>query len=865
MRPIAGPALDTNQSEQQEHPVDGTIPATIATLRTMKMIKQAMATNYRHDTAVMDDPSSAIPSLLTLPALFKAQQKEIAQLKIACEDMSSQIKELKTRPSSTSSVCERTEKSVLSNEVKDMVAAMSTYTEELRSANKQIQRIDADVNSLKEWKDTQSSATTDDRVKNLVLEEVIQKMDDAKETIRAELRNTEMQLTDRMAEHNHDGMYSRTGILEQHLQNLEAQVEKDVNQLRSLHDKDMINLRQLLDDVNSVASKAVQFDQLPNPSIGDIAPKYDQMLENVGRLDNRISSLGQTIAEIKQIHASHTTLEIFTERLSVLENQISSLKGTPNGPQKEQSQIEIDQIKKAIQEMDAALQQVEHRVHDHSNSINTLQESMPSLFRDNFDPFKNSVEQKIGIISGKLESNMKEIVSLNEHVTEIWAQSPKGTSTDLQKGQFDSVVECTKALTEDMSKLQSSLEKEVAARVHDIREVKERLGKKGDIVSVDQQMDVFRASLKGLHDQYNNITTDEIFQRMNYWFVQMYPSDTSALLQRLSSIQQDVAYLKSRTNQTSWIESHSAPLSMLLTDAPRLLALTNELQRMSQNWARVDEVLDDAKAATAAMTKVEEARSKVDALAGRVESMQGLQLDQKKIIDHITASLPSFARLRVVSAIEKEVESLRAHVNVSSTEQSKERFEMGQETKTLLAIEQKKWAKVEQELRNMVNDTMNRLRENKSESENEHEKLWNVTKELGKEAQKAGVKEREKWAKMDPQLGNLFNDLKQIKAKLDSTMEKTSALASALNDDQTVSRNLRLDFYKVKDTLIEPNKEFLEWCGVVPLVLTQIQKVVEDMNQNLPVALDFEWVHDLNASAPEEIEADTSDILGMSE
>lgn len=61
-------------------------------------------------------------------------------------------------------------------------------------------------------------------------------------------------------------------------------------------------------------------------------------------------------------------------------------------------------------------------------------------------------------------------------------------------------------------------------------------------------MEAFRLTLRNLHDQYANITTEDLHQKMVRWFLQMYPHNAAELVQEVVAIKQDIVRLRSATN-----------------------------------------------------------------------------------------------------------------------------------------------------------------------------------------------------------------------------------------------------------------------------------------------------------------------------
>lgn len=876
-------------SKAQDQAVDQHVPPAVASLRNIKMRKQAIAAAAMHTGAATEDPSAVSLNQLGIQAQLKAQQLEISQLKKERENMINEMTQL------------RSDQSMF----KEMLARLET---------------------VEKWQVTQSSAIAEDQIKSLIQQEVTTKTENTKQLFQTKLNATETQLMQRIdddrksiasllsevkistefkvatekhnfpaqfrtlnnkiqeIEHSNSKTYARIESLDQTLNGARKQSREDIAQLSkdvdtcivaikkehndtgssiterlrkmetllgqvktfqgeqarlstgqkkldashnllstrvgvlerdasrakgnplitapqtstkdtsrdttiqklNKHDNDINKLLQESAKLESLASRFNQLDKLVGSRTVDTL-KYEE------QLDKRIEGLSNNVNTLRQSSVSQVKL---SEELSNLEARFSSSSDVSSGHLLEPIQTEIVKINSEISGLYESLDSTRRDVHDHSNAIQTLTSEIPSLFRQIFDPFRQDIKQHFGDIDSKLETASTEIadleqqvISFNQQVVDLRQktvnahdQTPQSTFTEVHRAQLH-------FLEENLFKLKE----ENASRDRAVQELKEHLANKADVLYMNRRTDAFQHALKSLQDQYNNITTDEQYQRMVHWFTQMYPSNAANMVQQFAAIQQDLVHLQSLAPQATWIQSHFQDLSVLVTNAPKLHALLlsmNDVQRLPQT---VEKIRSDARAA---IERANEACSRLDETAKDHARMQGTLSSFEASLRKFDASLVTFAGTQAVNGLDRRVTNLKALVDECLAEQNKVLAQVDKQSKTVTEVERVQWVKVDQRLQNSA------------------------------------------------------DEIKKLTARLDRSIADTPDL-------QTIVSKLRRDFDEVNDKLIQPNKAFLEWCGIIPIILTQLQKVVEDVNQNLPVALTFEWDHDLNAPPLEEPEVIT--------
>jgi chromosome segregation ATPase len=543
--------------------------------------------------------------------------------------------------------------------------------------------------------------------------------------------------------------------------------------------------------------------------------------DNITSLAHRISDVEQRLTSMTDAPDSTATLE---KRLSDVETRVESLKDAGGSAQPSDPAVNtedsINSIRNDIGELDTGLTDAEATIHQHTIDIAALQGNLTLLFEENFDPFKLTVEGQLATINSKLEAYGLDVNDLRQQLKESPTQSLQSGLGDGQQAQLQSIAQDAIALKASMDQLLSSLQAESNARI-------QGLSTKADAQETKNQLEAFKFVVNHLEGRYENITTDDIHQRMVYWFTQMHPHANG--LTNYPQIQQDINQLKSFQRQCSWLQNLSQDLSNLVQMIPQLKGLAtnaSELKMLVESAPRLQELLDEApqpqaltappSESPATLAKIEQACSDVNTAvtkADHAEQQVSLQTQTLKGIEAAISGLQtSFRNLNSPTSpfIRTEaLSNLKTQIKALIDDEKKER-----------------------------EDTINGLRTTFGE---EHDKRVKAEKQI-----KASI-----------------NELKQMKTDLD---DKVTKVDKQLNQTGASSSQLRQDFDTMNNTLIEPNRDFLGLFGTMLAVVTQLQQVIETLNQNLPVKpLEFEWEYYLpTLSQPETNGSNTTKGKGNS-
>lgn len=136
-----------------------------------------------------------------------------------------------------------------------------------------------------------------------------------------------------------------------------------------------------------------------------------------------------------------------------------------------------------------------------------------------------------------------------------------------------------------------SLEGQVQTLQCDVQEIfgdlKNQLSEKAPTAHVDEALNNLRAVFRGFQDQYNNITTEDLYAKMVHWFLENYPSNTAQALQQLTALQHEIRGAQSTFRDMAWLQSKLQELELLVRTVPELSAL---VQVADGTRFKVDEI-----------------------------------------------------------------------------------------------------------------------------------------------------------------------------------------------------------------------------------------------------------------------------------
>ncbi|EUC33472.1 hypothetical protein COCCADRAFT_36753 [Bipolaris zeicola 26-R-13] len=278
-------------------------------------------------------------------------------------------------------------------------------------------------------------------------------------------------------------------------------------------------------------------------SVEQVSQKFEALKEDIvldESLKASLAGLDQRVLE--ELRVVRAKLDAKLTNIQLLQSSTLSETAPAKAENDDLSVMTImraleDQVKILQTEVDSLsddFNETGQKLHEHSTAIAIMKNQVPELFRQQFDPFKSKVEEQLGTIHGKLSAHTNDIDIL------------KNVMSLLQ--------------TKTLSNTQA-------------------LATKADADAVGTRTDSILFALKDLEHRYQNISTDEMYQKMVHWFVQMYPT-SATLLRDTVRLQQDVNQIKSYCNDISWVRRRSEVLVDLCQNAGQLQVLAKSAPQL---------------------------------------------------------------------------------------------------------------------------------------------------------------------------------------------------------------------------------------------------------------------------------------------
>lgn len=395
-----------------------------------------------------------------------------------------------------------------------------------------------------------------------------------------------------------DGLVAKIESLSNKLSNITT-ITQQLAQVKA----DVLTLR------NPVASS-----QALSPLVDSLKSRLEDLekdSENLRALENQVAELSETITAVKDRRAQPATdadliAKVVEEHLQASTQLLSSrLEAGMLGASTQSYQRNSDDnaqniwpdakalgiLKQELEEqVEDHLEPVQLTVHNLSNELAVLQHSLPELLKQALDPLRLSVGQ--------------DIQQLRADLTTFQQQTSSASSVT----QLDSILEDVKGVKTELENFQQSRTNESSLREREILGLKKELALKADLVTFDGMLNNLRCSLRSLQDQYNNISTETLHQKMVHWFLKNYPSSQANLVLQVTAMQHEVHGLQDLASQLAWLPSKSQDLNALLTCAPQLQALADSadsLHRLVQPRSRIDQACEEAQEAVKIVRTVE--------------------------------------------------------------------------------------------------------------------------------------------------------------------------------------------------------------------------------------------------------------------
>lgn len=321
------------------------------------------------------------------------------------------------------------------------------------------------------------------------------------------------------------------------------------------------------EEVRALVTIVSRLEQMPS--------LHDELSEKVMTLTARIDQFGQ--------HFQRTS-----------PNAIAS--GTSISPQTQiqHNGAEVSDLHEQIRYLNARMKRAEGNVQDLSDEAihdrNKLAGEIQTVIQPTGDFLKRDLA-RYGVMFDEC----------NEKVNMI----QEGLVNVLSRPDLGPLEEAVKHLQADLEQVQTVRANEAALREQELLDIKNHLEEKAATEVVEAQLNSLRTVFRGFQDQYNNITTDDLYSKMINWFMQNYPSNPPQVLQQLAAVQHDIRGLQNTLGGTAWLQSKMQDLNSLLEMGPQLAALV-------QSAGGIQHLLQNAGNLVAATRAADEANKRAD-------------------------------------------------------------------------------------------------------------------------------------------------------------------------------------------------------------------------------------------------------------
>jgi chromosome segregation ATPase len=525
-----------------------------------------------------------------------------------------------------------------------------------------------------------------------------------------------------------------------------------------------------------------------------------------------------------------------TEKIQALQNRIRELgisvsSAVASAAPPAQAEVSNNDIGKEIDELYSSIEAANERIGDSEVTISALQDSLPNLFKEHFDPFKFKVGEQLNSITTGLDAQGRDLAILAQQVSD--APSQQNNFGHQQEAQLNTIAAELTSMKEGLTTLRSSLSTKAESEV------------------MNKELEAFNFVLRNIESRYENISTDTLYQGMVRWFAQMYPG--------LSQLQEDINQLRdwisARSNTFDCLSQDAAQLRSLVNIAPHLHDLANNSPQLSQlvdgacldaknAIAKAEQASSDAKTAN---TKADQVDQQLIEQLKATENLKGSVSGLQNSLQNLNSATSPFVRAEAMSALQETIKTLQIQLGEKRQERltGTGELEAVQALQSAFERDRGKRDTTEGDLQKSIKELAETAG---TKADIEAVKRFMVSRlseehdareEGDKSLRSAVLTDAGKIATMETDTKKFSDELKRLMSEYKSTTPK---IWEQLGDVETAAAELRKDFDTTVQTYIEPNRDFFGLIGTALVAISQLQQVVESLNQNLPVApLKLEW------------------------
>jgi chromosome segregation ATPase len=561
---------------------------------------------------------------------------------------------------------------------------------------------------------------------------------------------------------------------------------------------------------------------------------------NIQEVDARLT---EEIQDLRKLADPRLTEEFQALQNRIRELGVSVSSAVASAAPPAQSEVSNNDIGKEIDDLYSSIEAANERIGDNKVTISALQDSLPNLFKEHFDPFKAKVEEQLDSLTTGMHAQGRDLASLAQQVSNSPSQvSQQNNFGYQQEAQLNTMAAELTSMKEGLTTLRSSLSTKAESEV------------------MNKELEAFNFVLRNMESRYENISTDTLYQGMVRWFAQMYPGlsqlqeDINQLRDWIAArsntfdrLSQDAAQLRSLVNiapPLHELANISPQLNQLVADAARLQSVINTHNEMPATLARIDQASFDAKTAN---TKADQVDQQLIEQLKTIENLKGSVSGLQNSLRNLNSATSPFVRAEALSALQATIKTLQTQLGEKRQEHltGTGELEAVQALRSAFERDRGKRDTTEGDLQKSIKELAETAG---TKADIEAVKRFMVRRlseehdareEGDKSLRSAVLTDAGKIATLEKDTKEVSDKLKRLMSEYESTTPK---IWEQLGDVETAAAELRKDFDTTVQTYIEPNRDFFSLIGTALVAISQLQQVVESLNQNLPVApLKLEW------------------------
>ncbi|KAJ8113531.1 hypothetical protein OPT61_g4363 [Boeremia exigua] len=383
-------------------------------------------------------------------------------------------------------------------------------------------------------------------------------------------------------------LYKKCDTVSNHVGELRTEQES----LASI--QEALRTQQVRPDTLQALQSRVETTENLSSQLPHVLDKLSEISDRVTKLDENpqlATRHGSTSGHLQNADASSSDMRAILSRVASLEERFDGDCG----------------LTKVIEVLQDDVERLQADMHGLKSDVDTASSQFTKVFAEHFDPFKASVERKLEIHSRDVKTHSVGLTTLQEQVAKACGVSSAPAFSDSEMLFMRGLIQEWPELTQDVNSIQASWNAQMEQLNTGVGDLKKQMTMKQDIKAATQAIDTVKAAVRNLQNQYDNISTDDLHQKMVHWFVQNYPGPTTTMLQQFAAVKHEVAQLQRFTDlitripngvqALSALAQMGAPAELLSKTKDALASVTESVGKVQKQHESVAKTVSDIQSA----------------------------------------------------------------------------------------------------------------------------------------------------------------------------------------------------------------------------------------------------------------------------